>query len=80
MVPMALTSDGTLLLNMAEFQDDLGIDALVHAAKATGLVVFVGVVVPGRFQSRVRRDLDDAARDLAGRLGPEVVRTRRSRT
>jgi len=79
LAPLAVASDGSLLINMAEFQDDVRVEALVSSAKATGLVVFVAVVVPDGFREQVRRDLADAATDMAGRLGPKVVRARRPR-
>jgi hypothetical protein len=76
---MALTSAGDLLVNMAEFQNETIPEALLHAAKAAGLIVFVGMVVPEGFERRLLRDVGDAARDIAGRLGPAVVRSKRRR-
>lgn len=72
MAPMAVTSAGDVLLNMAEFQDDLSPSALVRNAKAIGFALFVGVVVPERLRRRLARDIDDAAADITGRLGGMV--------
>jgi len=71
---MALASDGSLLLNIAEFQDDLSIVGLARTADASGLVVFVGVAVPPGLRARLLSDIGDAASDIAGRLGEHVVR------
>jgi hypothetical protein len=70
---MALASDGTVLLNVAEFQDDLSISGLARAADSSGLRVFVGVAVPPRLRPRLLVDLSDAASDIAGRLGEHVI-------
>jgi len=78
LAPMALASDGSLLLNIAEFQDDLSIVGLARTADASGLVVFVGVAVPPGLRARLLSDIGDAASDIAGRLGEHVVPRPRS--
>ena len=52
---MALASDGSVLLNTAEFQDDLSIVGLARTADASGLTVFVGVAVPPGLRARLLR-------------------------
>jgi hypothetical protein len=74
LAPMALASDGSVLLNIAEFQDDLSIVGLARTADASGLTVFVGVAVPPGLRARLLGDIGDAASDIAGRLGEHVVR------
>jgi group II intron reverse transcriptase/maturase len=73
MAPMAVASDGALVVNAAQLATSGSLEAIVEMAKRTGLDVFVGVVVPERLRSRVLRDLDDAAADIVGRLGPKLT-------
>jgi len=73
MAPMALASDGSLLLNIAEFQDETSPDALLRAAQATGLVVFVGVIVPANRRKTLLHYLDDAVAEVAGRIGAKLT-------
>jgi hypothetical protein len=78
MAPMAVASDGSLLISVAEFQADTSIATLVRVAAATGLPIFVGVVVPHRFRARLAKDIDDAAADIAGRIGGTLTSGRAS--
>jgi hypothetical protein len=76
---MALASDGSILVNAAQLttKDDLA--AVVECARASGLPVFVGVIVPDRLRKEVLRDLDDAAADIVGRLGARLAPKRSRR-
>jgi hypothetical protein len=72
--PMAVASDGALLVNAYQLTatgDDLA--TVVEAAKKSGLVVFVGIAVPQHLRGRVLRDLDDGLADIVGRLGPRLI-------
>jgi hypothetical protein len=71
--PMAVASDGSIVINAAEFSNDLDPEVLAKFAVTTGAAVFVGLVVPPRLIGRLRKDLDDAAADIAGRLGGKLV-------
>ncbi len=79
MAPMALTSAGEIVMNAAEFENDTSPLSLVRYAERTGLVVFVGVVVPSERVKAIMRDVDDAAADITGRSGPMLVRRRKGR-
>ncbi len=69
--PMAVASDGSILVNAAQLvvADDL--DA-VRAALATRLPVFGGVAVPPELRARFVREADDGLADVVGRLGPRL--------
>jgi len=73
MAPMAVASDGALVVNTAQLTTSNSLPAIIKAAESTGLDVFIGVVVPERLRSRVLRDLNDAAADIVGRLGPTLT-------
>jgi hypothetical protein len=76
--PMAVASDGSLIVNAYQLAvgDDLA--AVTEVARKSGLLVFVGVVVPERLRRDLMRDLDDAMADVVGRPGPRLARYRRS--
>jgi hypothetical protein len=73
---MALASDGTLLLNIAMTHGPDAPEALLERALARGGKVFIGVALPGRHRARLLHDIDDAALDVAGRIGPATIRPR----
>ena len=66
-------------MNAAEFQNDTSPLGLVRYAEKSGLVVFVGIVVPAGHAKTIMRDVDDATADITGRCGPVVVRSRKAR-
>lgn len=72
--PMALASDGALILNAAEFTVEGSITAIVGIAGKVGLPIFIGVVLPVRLRKRLLRDIDNAAADLGGRWGGQLTR------
>jgi hypothetical protein len=80
MAPMAVASDGSIMINAVEFSNDLDPEVLAKFAVTTGAAVFVGLVVPPRLIGRLRKDLDDAAADIAGRLGPRLLKRSKRRT
>jgi len=77
--PMAVASDGGVLVNAAQLTTSDSLAAIVKVAERTGLGVFVGILVPARLQRGVLRDVDDALADVVGRLGPKLVRSRARR-
>ncbi len=77
---MAVASDGTILVNAAQLTMSGTLASVVEVARESGLEMFVGVVVPERLLPRVLRDVDDAAADIVGRLGPALVQGRARRT
>jgi hypothetical protein len=70
---MAVTSAGELLVNAQQLGVTNDLDAVVEVAKASGLPMFVGVVVPRKLMRTVLRDVDNATADIVGRLGVELV-------
>ena len=73
MAPLAITSDGTLIINLTQFQNDVRAEALVARAVASGLPVFVGIVVPPAVQRASAKIIDDAAAEVAGRIGAKLT-------
>jgi hypothetical protein len=69
---LAMASDGSLIINLAEFSDDVRPEALVRLGRKLRLPLFLGVVVPRATASRRRKMIEDAAADVAGRLGGEL--------
>jgi streptomycin 6-kinase len=72
--PMALASDGTPLLNITHVVDATDPVAVVRTLLAAGHTLFIGVVVPARCRRRMAKDIDDAATEVACRIGGRVVR------
>ena len=68
--PLALASDGSLLVNALQLGADDDLDAVVRLARESGLPVFVGVVVPARLRGRLAGEIDDGLADVVGRVGP----------
>jgi hypothetical protein len=66
--PMALASDGKLLVNVTHLKDGDILEAARELLDA-GHTLFVGIAVPARHRKRLARDVDDAAADMVGRLG-----------
>ena len=73
LAPLALTSDGALVLNAAEFQDDTKPETVLRVALATGLKVFIGILVPNGHRAWLARAIDDASADVAGRIGGALI-------
>lgn len=69
---MALTSDGALLINVAYVAglDDpqKTLDAIPKGAR-----VFVGVLIDGKIVGEILRRIDDAAAEIAGTNGAQIV-------
>lgn len=66
----ALTTDGTLLVNLAVTGSATELSKLVAAAGDA--VVFVGVVLPPAAQRRVLARLDDCSHETAAKVAREV--------
>ncbi len=74
--PIALASDGMVLVNLRQLENG---DVLEAARKHLdeGHQVFVGVVVPQRHRASLAKDVEDAASELACRMGGRLVRRSR---
>ena len=70
---MAVTSSGDIVVNGIHLGVDDDLDAIVAYVKATGLPVFVGVVVPKGLHRKFVRELDDMAADVVGRFVRQVT-------
>jgi hypothetical protein len=74
---MTLASDGSIVVNALQLGlGEKNIEAMLPNARAAGLSIFIGVVVPRRLRGRFVRGADDALADVVGRLGPKLARTR----
>jgi len=71
--PIAVASDGGVLVNASQLGTETNLEAVVGYARASGLEVFVGVVVPARHRRWFLLGVDDAAADIVGRLGPKLT-------
>ena len=74
--PLAVASDGTLLVNVAHLDGMPDPVAAVQRLVDDGHQVFVGVAVPAPLRRELLRDIDGAAADVVGRLGPRLRRQR----
>ena len=68
-----------MIVNAYQLSTKEGLTAAVEVVEATGLDVFVGVIVPRGFHQRVLLDVNDALADVVGRLGHLLNRRRRTR-
>jgi hypothetical protein len=71
--PMAVTSDGMIVVNATHLAVEPTLDAAIRYAKESGHDVFVGVVVPRGLRDEFVREVDDALADVVGRLGPRLT-------
>jgi hypothetical protein len=76
LAPLAFTSGGDWVINAAEYSNDVRPETLLRVAVATGLPVFIGVIVPVALRARLAKDVDDAAADIAGRLGAKLIKAK----
>ena len=65
--PLAIASDGSVLVNAITWTTDNDLDAVIDAAKAHGGTVFVGVIMPKSKVGQVLRRLEDFCAEVAGR-------------
>jgi hypothetical protein len=75
--PIALASDGKVVVNAAQLASIVDLNDLLACANATSLPIFVGVAIPPGLRGRFVREFDDAVADVVGRLGARVARRRR---
>ena len=61
--PMAVASDGTILINVAHVEDERDVAKLVERAAAEGHV-FIGVGLTARECSRIKKPIDDALAEI----------------
>ncbi len=66
--PLAIASDGTVLVNALSWTTDNDLDAVIDAAKAAGGALFIGVAMRPRQVRQALKALDDAGAEIAGRL------------
>lgn len=76
--PMAIATDGTLILNVAYLLDVDAAEALAEAIKMKR-AIFIGVALEPSEGNKILADLDDGVADTVGRLGPRMVRRRPKR-
>lgn len=69
---LAFASDGSILVNALQLGSGMTLNEIIGYAKASGLPIFIGVVVPPRLRERFVREFDDATADVVGRLGPRL--------
>ena len=78
--PMAVASDGRIVINVTHLDLDPMEPGLVARLVQAGALVLVAIAVPDRLGPELLRDVDDAASEIAGRLGPRVARLRTVRS
>ena len=71
--PMAVTSAGGLLVNLAHLVPPGDVLRALQKLVPRGCEVFVGVVVPERERASLAKDIEDAASELACRMGGRLV-------
>jgi hydrogenase maturation factor len=74
--PLALSSEGELLLNVAMSDAPRRLDALLAFAERTDGEVFIGVVLGGRELAFVTGELGHAVRDATARVVGQKQRKR----
>lgn len=77
LAPFAVTSDGTIFVNVAKLTKATDFEAVVRAAHEEKRAVFIGVMVSPDEAEFVMSRLDNAADETAARIVGQ--RTRRSR-
>ena len=77
--PLALTSDGEILLNVGRFDDVRSLDEVLGLARAERGPVFVGVALRDDEVRLASRRLADAAEETAALLGGERRRQKKDR-
>jgi hypothetical protein len=76
---MALTSDGTILVNVAHSNGPGDPKSLLKRALEAGGQVFIGVVVTTREVAFARKWIDDSSWELAGHVWGSRGRTRKAK-
>ena len=73
--PMAVTSDGTIIVNAVQLGlGETSPDVMIANARATGLPIFVGVAIPKNMKMPFAQEFDNAVADVVGRLGSRLHR------
>lgn len=65
--PLAVASDGTVLVNALSWTTDNDLDAVIEAARKRGGTVFVGLVMPPRRVRQALSMLDDRCAEISAR-------------
>lgn len=75
--PFALTTDGTLLVNVATLTNATDLESVVRAVQHETRAVFIGVVMSPQEATLAMARLDDAADEAAARIVGERRRSPR---
>lgn len=79
LAPFAVTSDGTMFVNVTQFAAATDLESVVQAAQEDKRAVFVGVMLsPGEAEFAMAR-LDNAADETAARIVGQRRRRKRRR-
>ena len=68
--PMAITSDGRLVINVTHLNGMARVIATAEKLVPERSQLFVGLVVPRELRRKLVKELDDSLADVAGRVGP----------
>ena len=79
LAPFAVTSDGTLFVNVAKLTTATDVESIVRAAHEEKRAVFIGVMVSPSEADFVMARLDNAADETASRIVGQRRRRRRRR-
>lgn len=79
LAPFAVTSDGTLFVNVAKLTTATDFESIVRAAHEEKRAVFIGVRVSPSEADFVKARLDNAADETAARIVGQRRRRRRRR-
>jgi hypothetical protein len=78
-VPIALGSDGSLILNLASAFATRDLAAVIRKARRDGRPLFVGVVLSANEHRDAVRRLDNASAETAARLSASAPKARAPR-
>ncbi len=67
--PLALASDGTILVNVAQLVTEDDLEAVIDAAKKHQGPIFIGVPLTKAETKSALARMDDAAAEIAARIG-----------
>ena len=72
MAPMAVASDGSVIVN-AGYMLDTGDPLEIIEKLGASAELYIGIVVPPRHVPEVMRKLDDGVAEIAGMIGPTLT-------
>ena len=71
--PLAVASDGTLLINAMGLTTRSDLESLVTVARGSGRIVFIGIALDQCEITDALRQLDEACAEIAARLGGRIT-------